>query len=54
MDPTAQCDLQPLLDPGAPAARAATAVHRDACSREDFEDGLAGWTTEQEVVFAGG
>jgi Zn-dependent metalloprotease len=51
-DPT-QCAFKPLLDPNTPELCGAGGTETQVWS-EDFEDGLAGWGTEQEVVFAGG
>jgi Zn-dependent metalloprotease len=51
LDPTAQCDFQPILQPDAPP------VCGDQPARqvflEDFETGLDGWTLTNEGVFAG-
>jgi hypothetical protein len=51
VDPSAQCNFQPLLDPNTPALCAdgpATTV-----ALEDFEAGLGDWTLSNEGVFAG-
>ncbi len=52
MDPT-QCAFKPLLDPNTPALCGAGGTETQVWA-EDFEDGLTGWGTEQEVVFSGG
>lgn len=44
-----RCDFQPLLAPNAPSICGDGFV-TDAVWSEDFEDGLAGWTTEQELA----
>jgi hypothetical protein len=51
-DPT-QCAFKPLLDPNTPALCGVGGTESQVWS-EDFEDGLAGWSTEQQVVFSGG
>ena len=51
-DPT-QCAFKPLLDPNTPVLCGEGGTETQVWS-EDFEDGLAGWGTEQEVVFDGG
>ena len=43
------CDFQPLLEPGSPSLCGAGFVDR-AVFTEDFEDGLRGWTAEQELA----
>lgn len=48
-----QCAFKPLLDPNTPELCGAGGTETQVWS-EDFEDGLAGWTTDQQVVFAGG
>ncbi|NPD06486.1 hypothetical protein HN031_17565 [Nocardioides sp. zg-1308] len=48
-----QCDFQPLLDPKAPSLCGDGFVNEVSWS-ENFEDGLAGWTASNEVVFEGG
>ncbi|KRF20751.1 M4 family metallopeptidase [Nocardioides sp. Soil796] len=47
-----QCNFQPLLDPNAPSLCGADAETVTVWS-EDFEDGLAGWDTDSEVVYPG-
>ncbi|MCD4535579.1 M4 family metallopeptidase [Nocardioides sp. cx-169] len=51
-DPTQQCEFKPLLEKGAPSQCGKNFVSRASYS-EDFEDGLAGWTKSEEVVFEG-
>ena len=51
-DPT-QCAFKPLLDPNTPALCGEGGTETQVWS-EDFEDGLAGWGTDQKVVYAGG
>ena len=48
-----QCDFQPLLDPKAPSL-CGDGFTSEVRWAEDFEDGLAGWTPSDEVVFTGG
>ena len=48
LDPTEQCDFQPLLQPGKPSVCGA-GTHTKASYKEDFEDGLAGWTQDEEL-----
>ncbi|HEX5861909.1 MAG TPA: M4 family metallopeptidase [Nocardioides sp.] len=47
-----QCNFQPMFDQNPPALCGAGTTSRDVFS-EDFEDGLNGWDTASEVVFAG-
>ncbi len=51
LDPTEQCDWQPLLQPGAPAIECAEGTYKEVSFRENFEDGLAGWTQDEELGF---
>ena len=44
-----QCDFQPLLAQNAPSI-CGDGFATDALWSEDFEDGLAGWTAEQELA----
>ena len=44
-----QCDFQPLLQPGSPSLCGAGFTSSVVFS-EDFEDGLRGWTAEQEIA----
>ncbi len=53
-DPAAECDWQPLLKQGAPAISCGTGTTTSTTYSEDFEDGLAGWTQDETVAFAGG
>ncbi|QIK76235.1 M4 family metallopeptidase [Nocardioides piscis] len=48
-----QCAFKPLLDPNTPALCGEGGTETQVWT-EDFEDGLAGWNAEQEVVFSGG
>ncbi|PVG82038.1 hypothetical protein DDE18_15240 [Nocardioides gansuensis] len=48
-----QCDFKPLLDPNTPALCGEGGTETQVWV-EDFEDGLAGWTPSQQVVFRGG
>lgn len=52
VDPV-QCAFKPLLDPNTPALCGAGGTETQVWT-EDFEDGLAGWTASQQVVFSGG
>jgi Zn-dependent metalloprotease len=47
-----QCDFQPLLDPDAPAL-CGSGTETETVWTEDFEDGLNGWGTAQQVVYPG-
>ena len=51
LDPAAQCNFQPLLKQGAPVVNCGTGTTTKAAFKEDFEDGLAGWTQDEEVGF---
>ena len=46
-----QCDFQPLLAPGAPAFECGDGLETEVVWSEDFEDGLAGWTQDEETFF---
>lgn len=48
-----KCDFQPLLGKNAPAL-CGPGFGEKVLWSEDFEDGLAGWTASQEVVYTGG
>lgn len=48
-----QCAFKPLLDPNTPALCGEGGQETQVWT-EDFEDGLAGWTPAQQVVFDGG
>lgn len=49
LDPTAECDWQPLLQPGAPELKCGAGTATSTTFTEDFEDGLAGWTQDEEL-----
>lgn len=49
LDPTEHCDWQPLLAPGAPELSCGTGTVTKTTYTEDFEDGLAGWTQDEEL-----
>jgi Zn-dependent metalloprotease len=51
LDPAAQCDWQPLLAQGAPALSCGGGTTTRTTFSEDFEDGLAGWTQDEELGF---
>jgi Zn-dependent metalloprotease len=51
-DPT-ECNFQPLFAKGAPALCGA-GFSENVLWNEDFEDGLVGWGTDQQVAFPGG
>ncbi|WP_282580292.1 M4 family metallopeptidase [Nocardioides sp. InS609-2] len=53
VDPTDQCGYKPLFDKNTPAL-CGPGFKENTVWSEDFEDGLAGWTASQEIVFAGG
>jgi Zn-dependent metalloprotease len=48
-----QCNFTPLLDPGGPSLCGAGTTTTTVWS-ETFEDGLAGWEKDSEIVFNGG
>ena len=52
-EPT-QCNFQPLLQQGAPAVTCGAGTTLKNVFTEDFEDGLAGWTSEAQIVYPGG
>ncbi|CAM3486557.1 M4 family metallopeptidase [Nocardioides zeicaulis] len=54
LDPSAECDWQPLLKPGAPAISCGAGTTTSTTWSEDFEDGLAGWTQDETVAFSYG
>lgn len=54
MDPTEQCAWEPLLQPGAPEIDCGDDTATSVSFEEDFEDGLAGWTQDEEIAFEGG
>jgi Zn-dependent metalloprotease len=45
-----QCNFAPLLDPNTPAV-CGPGFKQNVVWSEDFEDGLAGWDTDKEVVY---
>ena len=49
VDPTEQCEWKPLLAQGAPSLSCGTGTTIKTTYAEDFEDGLAGWTQDEEV-----
>lgn len=53
-DPTEQCGWGPLLRPGAPALECGAGTTTQTVFSEDFEgaDPLAGWTQDEDMVFA--
>jgi Zn-dependent metalloprotease len=51
MDPAEQCAWEPLLKQGAPTLSCGTGTVTKTVFSEDFEDGLAGWTQDEEVGF---
>ena len=54
MDPTTQCAWQPLLAKGAPTLNCGNGTTTSTTFSEDFEDGLAGWTQDEQLGFAQG
>ncbi|WP_194289056.1 MULTISPECIES: M4 family metallopeptidase [unclassified Nocardioides] len=52
-EPT-QCDFKPLLDPDAPELECGDGLQTEVVWSEDFEDGLAGWTQDEELTFEAG
>lgn len=53
LDPSAQCNFQPLLQPNAPALCADTPYPPATVSLDDFEAGLGNWTLTNQGVFSG-
>ncbi|WP_183094155.1 M4 family metallopeptidase [Nocardioides stalactiti] len=51
LDPTEECEWQPLLQPGAPSLSCGDDTSTTTTWSEDFEDGLAGWTQDVELGF---
>jgi Zn-dependent metalloprotease len=51
--PVTQCGFKPLLDKNTPSLCGA-GYTTDTVYKEDFEDGLAGWTPTQELAVFGG
>lgn len=54
LDPSAECDWQPLLKQGAPAISCGAGTTTTTTWSEDFEDGLAGWTQDETITYTGG
>ena len=50
MDPNEQCEWQPLLQPGKPDV-CGPGTRTKTVYRENFEDGLTGWTQDEELGF---
>jgi Zn-dependent metalloprotease len=53
LDPTAQCNFQPLLQQNAPALCTGTLSGPNDIHLEDFEAGLGDWTLTNQGVFSG-
>ncbi|QCX27769.1 M4 family metallopeptidase [Nocardioides jishulii] len=51
--PPEQCNFQPMFDPNTPSL-CGDGLSTKTIWSEDFEDGLAGWATSQEVVYEDG
>lgn len=51
LDPTAQCNFQPILQPNPPAV--CSTGNPTSIYKEDFEEGLKGWTLTNQGVFSG-
>ena len=49
-----QCNFQPLLEQGAPPQSCGAGFTTSSVYTEGFEDGLAGWEKDAEVVYPGG
>jgi len=54
LDPTEQCDWQPLLQPGAPKLSCGPGKRVKTSFKENFEDGLDGWSQDEEITFPDG
>ena len=52
VDPSAQCNFQPMLQPNPPALCSNT-KNPPTFYQENFEDGLVGWTLTNQGVFSG-
>ncbi len=52
LDPSAECDWQPILDPDAPSLCGAGTSTQKIWG-DDFEAGIGQWATDEEVVYAG-
>ncbi len=53
LDPTEECDWQPILDPNAPSL-CGPGTSTQTIWGDDFEAGIGQWAADQEVVYAGG
>ncbi|WP_183098853.1 M4 family metallopeptidase [Nocardioides pelophilus] len=51
LDPTEQCAWEPLLQPGAPSLNCGDETVTETSFTEDFEDGLDGWSQDEELGF---
>jgi Zn-dependent metalloprotease len=54
LDPTEQCDFQPILQPGAPELECGDDLVTETSWSEDFESGLDGWSQDEELTFPEG
>ena len=54
LDPTEQCNFQPILQPGAPKLQCGDDTVTKTTWSEDFESGLDGWTQDEELTFPQG
>lgn len=50
LDPSEQCAWEPLLQPGAPTLDCGAGYATEVVYEEDFEDGLEGWTQDEELL----
>jgi Zn-dependent metalloprotease len=50
LDPTEECAWEPLLQPGAPQLDCGDGFDVQTVFEEDFEDGLAGWAQDEELL----
>lgn len=53
LDPSAQCNFQPLLQPDAPELCSDVGLSASPVFLDDFEAGLADWTLTNQGVFSG-
>ncbi|WP_169570659.1 M4 family metallopeptidase [Nocardioides insulae] len=51
LDPTAECAWEPILADGAPQLNCGEGTSSVVSYEEDFEDGLAGWTQDSDMVY---
>ena len=51
LDPTAECDWKPILAGNAPSLSCGAGTTTTTSWSEDFEDGLQGWTQDEELGF---